>query len=288
VQRASPWKEKLHPRDPNGKFAGAGGAPPGRVLSGRDAHESVSRPQDIGGATDPELDAVLVYQQYAHTAINQELRHGASDPKMRRHAENLQSLINRSEPIEHPIQVVRGISGGDAFLGPVGSRTGKTFTDNGFVSTTASPRVLRDRFSGDTKLSIKVPAGSKAIRMMSDTVEGLDEREILLPAGTKFKVVSDRRVNGTRNVSLEVIDTPADKLPDPPDRKPEHRPAPAAPDNPAADPTPTGNPKLDALNKSLAAYQKRLETDPSPQMQAAYKTKIAQIKAQIKKEKKGG
>lgn len=287
-QRKTGWDESDHPRRPDGKFGDKAG-PSAKPLTGKAAHNSIQRPSEIAGATEDETDAVIRYQSYAHGSINSELRDRPRDPKMQKAARDLQSLINKSEPLKEPIRVVRGISFGDRFLGPVGSRNGQTFTDRGFVSTTSNPRVLRDRFGGETKMSITVPAGMRAIRMMMDEVEGLDEQEVLLPAGTTFKVKSDRMVGGVRNLSLEVTETPTDKVPDPPNKKITATPVPA-PKPPASVPTPapTGNPRLDALNKSLAAYQARLESDEPEPMKAAYKAKIAQIKAMIKKEKSGG
>jgi ADP-ribose pyrophosphatase len=86
-----------------------------------------------------------------------------------------------------------------------GSLVGRTFRDKGFVSTSADRRIAMDFMSGEGMASdgvlmeVRVPAGTRAIQVSSDTFTGkaptaTSEREILLQDGLRFRVVSDEMV----------------------------------------------------------------------------------------------
>lgn len=91
-----------------------------------------------------------------------------------------------------------------------GLKPGDEFHDRGFVSTTSSVAVAKD-FAGSEGIlvRIKIPGGTKLLDV--DKVEATDpqriEKESILQAGTKFRIVSVRAPNADSPVHyvLEVV-----------------------------------------------------------------------------------
>ena len=98
--------------------------------------------------------------------------------------------------LAHPIEVWRGLGDVDALFGPVGSRVGRTFRDKAFTSTSTSQ--ARAAHFGRTQVRITVPAGTRVIAL------GREEMEVLLRAGSRFRVVSDQMVGDNRRIDLEL------------------------------------------------------------------------------------
>ena len=98
--------------------------------------------------------------------------------------------------LAHPIEVWRGLGDVDALFGPVGSRVGWTFRDKAFTSTSTSQ--ARAAHFGRTQVRITVPAGTRVIAL------GREEMEVLLRAGSRFRVVSDQMVGDNRRIDLEL------------------------------------------------------------------------------------
>lgn len=80
-------------------------------------------------------------------------------------------------------------------------KTGDTFTDAGFVSTTILPAGL-DWGIGDTNVKIRVPKGTKALWTRSIALHP-EESELLLGRGVTFRVVGFERQS--QQPILEVI-----------------------------------------------------------------------------------
>lgn len=161
-------------------------------LTGKQAHASLPRPQQVPGMTDAEQNAIADYQQSGHLPINNVLRHGVGDERSRARAAAIQSAFRKVPPTTAPIEVSRSVSGIGNIMGPIGGRTGETFVDRGVVSTTTDPGIFEHRFGGgDGRMDILVPPGMRALRGSFDEVEGLDEQEVLLPPGTAFRVLTD-------------------------------------------------------------------------------------------------
>lgn len=99
------------------------------------------------------------------------------------------------QPISDDIIVYRGVR-----LEAIGD----TWTDAGFVSTTARRDVAEHSFSGrgSALLRIRVPRGTPALGL-----EGLGEAEVLLARGLPFRQVADHGVldNGARFLDVEVV-----------------------------------------------------------------------------------
>lgn len=119
-------------------------------------------------------------------------------------------LMNQSE-LDKPIVVYRGLSSLESVLGSEDNATGKTFTDKAFVSTTSNPRVATD--FGNTQLRIKVPQGTKALRLGDTDKTNKKEDEILLDRGLEFKVTKDQKIGDQRVLDVEVVPKAAKATP---------------------------------------------------------------------------
>lgn len=93
---------------------------------------------------------------------------------------------------------------------PARLKVGDTFKDDGYVSTMSyDPAPGKDKFAaptgkGKSLYEIRMPAGSNALRIGERGMGGLlNEREVLLPRGSTFKVVQARG-KGKRAI-LEVV-----------------------------------------------------------------------------------
>jgi hypothetical protein len=178
----------------------------GPPLTEEDAYQAVRNPQ----MSEVEEAAVAMYtadDQYAR--LNRALRAGGSvdDDPVSRH---VQETILRSEPLDRDIQVWRGISGAQAVFGSTEDRVGQEFVDGGFGSTSSDSRIAEENFTGgiDSALvQIRVPAGTHAIRpgMVPGAAFGEKEREVLLQAGTRYRMISDSFRGGQRFIELEVV-----------------------------------------------------------------------------------
>jgi HK97 family phage portal protein len=178
----------------------------GPPLTEEDAYLAVRNPQ----MSEVEEASVAMYtadDQY--TRLNRALRAGGNvnDDPVSRH---VQEAILRSEPLDRDIQVWRGISGAQAIFGSTEDRVGQEFVDGGFGSTSSDPGIAEENFTGgiDSALvQIRLPAGTRAIRpgMVPGAAFGEEEREVLLQAGTRYRMISDSFRGGQRFIELEVV-----------------------------------------------------------------------------------
>lgn len=180
----------------------------------------------MGGSVSPGHAAALgYYQQAGHVFINRTLRGqdhltyaGTGTPeshiKKRRaeneaHAKVIDAAIRRSPPLPNDVTVFRGSAQGLAV------KPGSTVRDKGFVSTSASPKVAK-KFSkashdtgggkggGATLFRIKVPKGKRGLWMPKLGGSYANEKEFLLPRGSKFKVTRVTKSDGVRYVDMEL------------------------------------------------------------------------------------
>lgn len=105
--------------------------------------------------------------------------------------------------------VARGVSRVNVTFGGAEPAVGMEWVDHGFVSTSASPRALRQFTGADfgangLQMRILVPKGTKAISSR-DLLAG--EQEVILPRGLKFRVVRDNGLDfdGIRQLDVEVL-----------------------------------------------------------------------------------
>ncbi len=148
---------------------------------------------------------------------NQYLRHGerpqwaAGDPaefrQFRTDIEAFTAKIRSVPPLKHAARTYRGVAGTEAIFGPPGSMTGRPFTDKGFVSVSSdhdSAAFYTQGEAGGAVVTVDIPAGMRALRFGKDTGGGEGFHEYVLPPGTRFAVLSDKMVDGTRQIRLMV------------------------------------------------------------------------------------
>jgi hypothetical protein len=173
-------------------------------------------------ASDAEVKAVLAYTNgNEFYTIQDSLRHGnGSDPNIK----HIDALIDRSPPTKKAVMVQREIGMAhpgatnpytvEQVFGPVGSRVGQIFTDNGYTSTTSGDRFQYSDMhgwaggkhapDGKAALQIKIPKGTKAFKPDKHG-KYIKEKEVLLPRGSKFKITKDYvDFQGLRRIEMEM------------------------------------------------------------------------------------
>lgn len=151
--------------------------------------------------------AMRFYQSPGFALMNGQLR--GLDPKdikadvsfneadlarARKASKDLASAIRKAPPLEEPMTVYRGFSA-DQFgdLSP-----GMELKDKAFVSTSLTPDVAAvGRATRPATAEIVLPKGAKAAAGSS--------RELVLPPGSKFRVVETSTRKGIPHVKLELV-----------------------------------------------------------------------------------
>jgi phage-related protein (TIGR01555 family) len=142
--------------------------------------------------------AIDEYKEAAYEDINANLRGSKisgdrSQETLKRYTDNMDTMIAGSK-LSEPVTVFRGIN-----INPDLMEEGKTFTDKGFVSTSADDAVP-DKFNPKVRMEIRVPKGANAFVYENDTAEN----EILLPRNSRFKIKSVEDAGGVRHVVAEL------------------------------------------------------------------------------------
>lgn len=142
-----------------------------------------------------ECSSVRNYTFLGYSVINSHLRKGGDGAELRK-ITDIDKFIEKAPRVPEDMMVIRGIKSKELFdkLTP-----GVLFEDKAFVSTSADPRAEIATDKGMI-LEIKVPKGSKGI-YVEKISDHAYERELLLPRGSKFKVISA----GSRRTVLELV-----------------------------------------------------------------------------------
>jgi hypothetical protein len=149
-----------------------------------------------------EIAAAKYYTGPGYAPINSALRTGGTPPPAANfYMSKLDQALSKSTVAEDQT-AFRGVWGGDWL--PKSFAPGDTITDAGYVSTAVDPN---GKYDGDTQMVIRVPKGTHAIDLDgSGLTHHANEKELLLPRGTKMRVISDLpNVNGQRVINLEVV-----------------------------------------------------------------------------------
>jgi len=121
------------------------------------------------------------------------------------YAKQMDSLFDKTKPLDKPITLYRGMSGRMA---------GKTeWSDPGFISTSSDKRTA-DTFTkghdspGTMTARIHVPAGAKVLvpEMYDGRISGMGEREVMLPRNSHFRVTGKGK-DGVTEVAWEPGET---------------------------------------------------------------------------------
>lgn len=171
--------------------------------------------------SEAEIAAFKDYKNYAHAGINSALRNGTElSSEQLAAVKEMDAAFERLPPTEEAQTVYRGMqipsdhiinTASDFGRKPEGL-VGAVITDNGFVSTSTSQEYANGWRSSNVFVTIDVPPGSKAASLARFELDGkLSESEVLLPRGTKFKVIDIKDITQEHDVvnkttiHLEVI-----------------------------------------------------------------------------------
>lgn len=149
--------------------------------------------------TEEEKKAVDSYVYGNYEAMNRGLRkEGRTSDKV----SALDAVIAKTA-LPHDVVVYRGT--GDTLGRKIYDqwKSGKRnieFVDKGFVSTSAHKSVA-DSFSLFNRIEIRIPKGSKALPVYNG-----GEAEVILPRGSKFKVISATKTAASkRRITVELV-----------------------------------------------------------------------------------
>jgi hypothetical protein len=169
-------------------------------ISGAAVHDHLGKPS----LSPAQKKAFSAYQDPTGGGYLNDYLHGikyrGKPDAAEKQAAVMDSVFKDAKPTDKPMVLYRGMNA-------KGLSVGKTFSDNGFVSTTTEPAIASEYSEGKPIVRVHVPAGSKAIsvahmvgenphsKITSDALGTTDEdtgdaveREALLPRGSKFKV----------------------------------------------------------------------------------------------------
>jgi len=151
------------------------------------------------------------YTGNAYTEMNKYLR-GLSTHISDRSKSAIEGARKGMRPTTEPIMVRRG-SGADQFkslgvargdLSLLWGITGKTFKDEGFLSTSAGGRAA---FGGEVRLEIECPIGTP-MAYVAPISNFPNENEMLLQAGLEYKVLNVRKEGNQFIVRMRVVNWP--------------------------------------------------------------------------------
>lgn len=170
----------------------------------------------IEARTPDDQEAVEMYQSSRWLEINDRLRAGEELPtdsyegglgrnsghNPASDAARVDEMMDREGGLPFATDLWRGVSSQRVF--PSGDLTGTTFSDLGYISTTAN-KDTAEGFSfpgggarGNIMVLIKAPKGSRVV---------LAEGEVILARGTRFRILSDKATGGNvgRLITAEIL-----------------------------------------------------------------------------------
>jgi hypothetical protein len=208
------------PRDDQGQWAAEGGD---SGAAGEFTRPAESNPK-LPDFTRPKLtreegEAVLDYAQSGYDRLNSAMREGgALAPEQQQLHERLHAAMLKTAEFSPAVTVIRGVGLGRAALGPFveaaeeAARTGGSVTYKGYLSTTTNPELDAD--FANVRMSIQATRGLDVrghAAALSD--RGFrNENELLLPADTRLRIKSVRKVGDVYHVDAEQVSGPVAAL----------------------------------------------------------------------------
>lgn len=148
------------------------------------------------------VNSVAGYGAEGYKRINSGLRTESMDQVTQQSVKNIDMAFKKATATTVDIVLHRGTGGSNKAAKTFkGMKPGDSFSDKGFVSTSTSP--FEAHAFGKTQITIKVPKGSKVLPVGSITGERF-EKEVLLPRGSKFKVIE---VESDFQITVELLGT---------------------------------------------------------------------------------
>jgi hypothetical protein len=151
--------------------------------------------------TPEEIAAAKYYTGPGYKHMNGPLRaRHLLTPTVEHRRAHLDAFLAKSI-VRKDTTVYRGVQGGSWL--PTNLPPGHEITDLGYVSTAEDPS---GSYGGDTRMIIKVPKGFHAVDLYGAGItHHADEKELLLPRGTRLRVISDVESGGMRTINAEAV-----------------------------------------------------------------------------------
>jgi hypothetical protein len=151
--------------------------------------------------TDSQRKALKTYTGSSYTAMNGALRQGGGSDNTKRLNKNAQAGMRPSTD-NYVFHRGMGLDGlGISNPAAIWGLTGKTIQDKGFMSTSTGGQAA---FGGTVKLVIQAPKGTP-MAFVANISNFRGENEVLLAAGTKYKVLRIEKTAGTWGGSSYVV-----------------------------------------------------------------------------------
>ena len=149
-----------------------------------------------------EVAAARFYTGPGFKPLNGNLRRGTDmHPATAFYRDKLDAAIDSSRVSPPGAEVYRGIQTWPGF--PERFEPGDEWEDKGYMSTATDPN---GQYGGDVKMVISVPPGAAGLDLYGMGLSHHpDEKELLLPHGTKLRVISETKVGAQRVVKMEVV-----------------------------------------------------------------------------------
>jgi hypothetical protein len=156
----------------------------------------------LASLSEPEIKTVKNYQFNLFQPVNDAMRGKAPiTQEVQEHVNNLDRAIGNAPPLSADAVVYRGLKTGLDF------DVGDVFSDAGFSSTSLESALARTFASkkGEiyTQIEIRLPKGSKGLVMRTGSASFDNEKEVLLPRNSSFRVIS-RTVSKLDGIKLVV------------------------------------------------------------------------------------
>lgn len=157
-------------------------------------HEAILSPS--------EISAMQEYTGGSYHSLNEKLRLGKGGLghltySQKQHQAEIDKAMAKAT-IPHDIIVYRGTG---SAIDPASLKPGDTIVDHGNVSTSTH---TSGSFGGSVQFRIKIPAGSHGVSVYKFSYHA-SEKEIVLPRGSKFKILRVSKSSGQPIADVELI-----------------------------------------------------------------------------------
>jgi phage portal protein BeeE len=186
-----------------GGSSGGSSGPSGHDISdsefnntGNDIHSKLN---------EDELNAVQNYQTISYDEMNRNLRKGKELSEDDQYdLPHIDSAISKATGFTEDVNVYRGMN-----VSPSKLTEGTTFEDKGFIST-STDRKIANLYADKCMVQIVIPKGSKCLPLSSkiSDSDSKREKEVMLPRGSKFRVVSAGEkitINSSKTTLIKVV-----------------------------------------------------------------------------------
>lgn len=151
-----------------------------------------------------EKDAIETYVGHEHEVLNRALRAGEGMTDWARDiVKNLDSAIEKGRT-DRDVVTHRGVTHKDV-IDQIVNNVGGTFKDAGYHSTSVDVDAAGHFAAGKMLLNVHVPKGSRAAYVGVLRMQNHQEREMILPRGSRYRITGVRRAaDGTYHVDARL------------------------------------------------------------------------------------